>query len=252
MSLDFRLFFGWHASMMVMVVASVAIDAKNQLLIAAILGTLLVTAAIRRRQEKKWHWRGADYKQWLMTIGQAVFMGYFGFVVISGFSAAYRILVPTILIIGGMCLFNSLAILRLAYMSEEDFLDDCGPATSETVRSMIPTEPTWNRAVRGAFMVGFMACWLAGVTSIYIYGKAEKSGSSLPTVERTERLEEHGRIFYVSTGEKHLFDELRGAESLGIPVVLVAGLLIHFVLGVQLFPDASTNFKNVREFFQRK
>lgn len=247
MSLDYKLFFAWHVSMMILLVASPKLGPRNELMIAAALAFVFVNASMRRRQQKDWHWRGAELKHRLMAVGQTALIGFFFFSISASIPRSSPIFIPISLIGGGMCLFNVLAMLRLSYMSEEAFLKDCGPIIPEIPQPEAPLDPSWKRAVRAVYSIVFVLCWLAGVGSGYLHGEAEKSGSPSPTAERTERLDDQGKAVYVLPAEKRLYEELKLVFGTGVPLVLVAALLIHFGLKVQLFPETPTDVKGFRE-----
>jgi hypothetical protein len=114
-----------------------------------------------------------------------------------------------------------------------------GPPTEPAVMS----EPGWKRAARGGFTIVFMLVWIAGVAAFYVFGSAYKNGSPEPTVTHTEPLNQQGKIRYVTAAQKKQVDVLHAIMWAGIPCVLLIGAVLHFGLGVKLFPDGSGSGK---------
>jgi hypothetical protein len=85
-----------------------------------------------------------------------------------------------------------------------------------------------------------MLVWACGVASFYFFGTAYKNGSPEPTATQTEPLENHGETAYVTLVEKQRLYILQVASWVGFPVVLIAGLALHFLAGVKLFPNTPT------------
>jgi hypothetical protein len=58
MSLDMGLMFGYHISMMVMMVAGGSLTVRQELTIAAAIAALILIASRYRRQQRHWRWPG--------------------------------------------------------------------------------------------------------------------------------------------------------------------------------------------------
>jgi hypothetical protein len=111
---------------------------------------------------------------------------------------------------------------------------------SELPEATAPAEPRWQKLARGGFAVIFMAVWICGVLSFYSFGEAFKNGSPVPTSSHTEPLNNHGKITFITQSEKKRIDLLQLVSWVGIPSVMVSGLVLHFLIGVKLFPDTPT------------
>jgi hypothetical protein len=99
---------------------------------------------------------------------------------------------------------------------------------------------TWKRMVRGTYKFVVMLVFILWFASYYYFGTSFKNGSSDPTEARTEPLQNHGKTVYVTRIEKRRIDGLQMAALIGGPLVLVVGALLHFRLGVRLFPPLAT------------
>jgi hypothetical protein len=159
----------------------------------------------------------------------------------------------------GLAVFAVLAALRIAQVSDADFLKQCEAAgftdsdlkhVTRTV-PLVPTDPLWKRVSRGAFYVlGFMV-WLDAMASFYCSDVAFRNGSAKPTPTQTEPLNSHGLIVYIQHAQKVQIDFLQNVMSIGIPSIIVCGLILHFLLEVRLFPNTPT-LKEWRKQRQKK
>ena len=67
-----------------------------------------------------------------------------------------------------------------------------------------------------------------------------KNGSPEPKATQAEPLEAHGKTVYVIPTDKRRVDALLPVLWVGIPLVLVSGAILHFLVGVKLFPNSPT------------
>ena len=88
--------------------------------------------------------------------------------------------------------------------------------------------------------VAFVLVWIASVASFFFFGTAFRRGSSMPTATQTEPLSDHGKTVYVSRVEKQRIHYFQLASWVGIPLILVSAVVLHFVVGVKLFSNAPT------------
>jgi hypothetical protein len=100
---------------------------------------------------------------------------------------------------------------------------------------IVPQEPFWKRAVRTAYGVAYHLLWLDAAAFLYFSGVAFRDGSPTPTSTQTDMLIISGR--YVQHGLKVLIDYLLVVYLIGLMSLLVSGLILHFLLGVKLFPN---------------
>jgi hypothetical protein len=100
---------------------------------------------------------------------------------------------------------------------------------------------------RGIYTVVFLLVWIASVGSFFLFGTAFRPGSPAPTAIQTEPLVDHEKTVYVTRGEKRRIDYLQLVSWIGIPSILVSAALLHFVVGVKLFPNAPTISEDVAE-----
>jgi hypothetical protein len=65
-------------------------------------------------------------------------------------------------------------------------------------------------------------------------------GSPAPTATQADPITEHGRTVYVTHKETVLDDCLLTISTIGVPSVIAAGAILHFLMEVKLFPNAPT------------
>ena len=93
----------------------------------------------------------------------------------------------------------------------------------------------------------FFAVWLEFLVFFYYSGTAFRDGSPAPTPAKSEAVTKHGKTVYVARDQKILWDWLESFAFTGIPSVIVGGFLLHFLVGVKLFPNAPS----LREFLAK-
>ena len=162
MSYDFKLMFLYHGSMMLLFVTGQALSLAAELTIAAALlvaGTLL---GIRHRRTTPWVWPGVSISRLLGAAATVVLGGLF-------LSAATPLFPPTNpgnlpwYAAGlGIILFAMLNTLRLVAFAEADYF------TPPAIRRSV--ELPWKKVVRLAYCIFFLAVWLDGVASFYVFG----------------------------------------------------------------------------------
>jgi hypothetical protein len=244
MSLEYQLMFVYHGSMMGLLMSNGALSTKQEILITAILGGVLTSISIRHRRTMNWHWSGISLKGVLSAGGVLVALGIFLFSASPLLPAGNPRFLPWYLAGGGLGIFGVLSGLRLVHMSRSDFLKECsspgGPEVSISTIGDAAVDPSWKRKIRGAYSVLFLLVWLDGVASFYYFGQAFRNGSTISTPPQTAPITDHGQTVFVAAGQKALVDSLQTIMFIGIPSILVVGLLLHFVIGVKLFPNIPT------------
>jgi hypothetical protein len=66
-----------------------------------------------------------------------------------------------------------------------------------------------------------------------LLGRDIRDRSPVPTAAQNEPITDHGKTVYITHDQKVLRDELELFGFVGIPSVLVCGLLLHFLAGVE-------------------
>jgi hypothetical protein len=247
MSVDFRLLFVFHGSMMVLMMTGGGLSLLQEVFIVATLVAILVSISMRHRARTNWHWPGVGDKDVLSAIGAAVAIAFFLFGATPLFPPLSPRILPWYLAGINIGIFGILSALKLVHASEVDFLLHCTtvnqygqeiPLLSEIPERKI-VEADWQKVARGIYLVAFLLVWIAGVASFYFDGASFKSGSAVPTATQTEPLTDHGKTVYITPAEKQRIDRLKMVSWMTMPVVLI-GLVIHFIVGVKLFGDAPT------------
>ena len=101
-------------------------------------------------------------------------------------------------------------------------------------------DPLWQRVVRATYSAMFLIVWLGFVAFFYHSSAGFRDGSAVPTNTKTEPVTEHGKTVYVTRAEKALSDKLEIFAFVGIPSVIIGGFVLHFLVGIKLFPNTPT------------
>jgi hypothetical protein len=250
MSFEFKLMFVYHGCMMILFMTDGAFSLRQQLTMAGVLLLVLTSLSIRHRRLTDWRWQGAKPKNYVMAAGVVALMGVFLYAATPLFPPSNPRFLPWFLAGFGIGAFNVLRAVRLVYPSEAEFLADCREPGSQFEQPIVPesTEPPWHRVIRGTYSTLFFFVWIGFVGFFYYSGAAFRDGSPVPTPTRPDAVTEHGRTVYVTHAQKVLSDKLELFAFIGIPSVIVGGLVLHFLVGVKLYPNAPT----LREFLARK
>ena len=240
-SYDFKLFFGFHAGMMVLMVLRFAARVGIVFEIVVVAGLLVtgVVLSVRHRRKHDWHWPGAGWKDVLGALVCAALVLYFLGAVLPGTTVFNPNLFPWLAAGGGILLFGVLSALKVCHSTDGEFLSHCGanPQAEPGLPPLPakPQSPKWKRIVTGAFMVYFFAVWIAAVGFFWKFNAAFASGSKEPTATQTEKLTNHGHTVYITPERKRIVKLLERSMMFGIPSVFVIGALLHFVIGVNIF-----------------
>jgi len=248
MSLDMRLMFAYHISMMVMMVAGGSLTVRQELTIAATVAALILLASRYHRQKAHWRWPGIKPANVLYALGGIFLISIFLYSATPLAPPHNAHIVPWYLAGLGIGLFGILQSLKVAYASEAEFAADC-MTIDQYGRELEPTrapasvqlsEPNWKRVTKVTYSTVFMLMWVCGVASFYFFGTAFKNGSPEPTTTQTEPLKDHGKTVYVTPTEKHRVHALQLLSGVGFPVLIVSAAILHFLVGVKLFPNTPT------------
>lgn len=238
MSFEFRLMFVYHGSMMLLMVLGGAISAGLEAAIAAALLAVFAVLSARRRQAMGWRWGGAGLKGVLGAVLAVALVAFFLFAVTPLFPPFNAQALPWYLAGVGIGLFNVLQSLKFVHLAEADYVADCRAASQPEVVARASTEaaePQWKTTVLWLFRAAFLGVWLVGVSSFYFFGVGMRSGSPTSTATQSEQLVDHGRVVFVTKEEKAMIDNLQAGMMIGIPSLLVLGLICQFGLGVKVF-----------------
>jgi hypothetical protein len=247
-SLDYKLGFVYFGCMTVLFANGDALSIEQELLATMFLVTILLSLSLRYRRRMNWRWPGVHTKGVLTAVGILVLAGIFDFAATPLAPPSDPRLLPWHLVGLGGTVFGVLVALRIVQLSKSDFLRECeavgtadfrAKSTAETI-PVVPTDPFWKRVTRAIYSILFLLVWLDGVASFYCFGVAFRNGSSRPTSTQTDPLNNHGQIVYIQHSQKVLIDFLQKVMFIGIPSVIVSGLILHFFLGVRLFPNTPT------------
>jgi hypothetical protein len=249
MSLDMRLMFGYHISMMVMMIGGGSLTVQRELTIAVTIAALIVLVSRYQRQKKHWRWPGVKPLDVLYSVSSIVLISFFLYSATPLFPPNNGHVVPWYLAGLGIGVFGVLQSLKLVYPTETEFASNCMiidqygrelEPKREPPSLIEPQEANWKRVTKVMYSVVFVLLWVCGVASFYFFGTAFKNGSPEPTTTRSEPLEDHGKTVYVTPTEKQRVHVLQLVSWVGFPVVLLGGAALHFLAGVKLFPNTPT------------
>jgi hypothetical protein len=250
MSFEFKLMFFYHGCMMVLFITGCAFSLRQELVFTGVLLFVLTSLSLRHRRSAGWRWQGVKPMNLLLAAGGVALMGVFLYAATPQFPPSNPRFLPWFLAGFGIGTFNVLQALRVVHPSEAAFLADCREPGSQ-IEQELPTEPTdpqWHRVVRVTYGLLFFLVWLEFVAFFYYSGATFRDGSPIPTATQTDAVTEHGKTVYITHDQKILCDKLELFAFVGIPSVIVGGPLLHFLVGVKLYPNAPT----LREFLARK
>jgi uncharacterized membrane protein YbhN (UPF0104 family) len=248
MSLDMRMMFAYHISMMVLMIAGGSFTVRQELALVAGIAAIIVVISRYNRQKKHWRWPGVKLTDLLYAIGGIVLISFFLYSATPLFPPNNGHVVPWYLAGLGIGLFGVLQSLKVVYPSEAEFASHC-MVIDQYGRELEPmvepppvqaTEPKWKRVAKAIFTAAFMLVWVSGVASFYFFGTAFKNGSPEPTASQTEPLEDHGKTVYVTPEEKQRVHAFQLTSWIGFPIVFLGGAVLHFLMGVKLFPNTPT------------
>lgn len=233
MSTDLKLMMGFHLSMMVLSVTGAAVGVVAKLAIAGSLLTGAIVISVRRKLTARWRWPGVALKEIAVALVTVALVGGFAFAATPLASPNSPVMLPWFLAVAGIGIFWTANALRFVTLSEADFLAQCGEAPA--VPESAPAEARWRGFARSAYTVAFIAVWLVGVASFYLFGVGMRDGTAAPTMTNTAPLTNHGDTVYVTAAAKHLIEVLQTSMFVGTPVVLIVGAILHFVLKIPVF-----------------
>jgi hypothetical protein len=248
MSVDLRLMFVYHGCMMVLFIAGQSMSVRQEILFTLVLVAVLASISLRHRRTNNWKWPGLRARDLVFAAGGVVLMIFFLSSATPLFPATDHRFLPWYLAGLGIGAFGVLGALKIVESSEAEFLLRCRAIDQygrEIQRASELAEPKiaeadWKRIVRGIYTVSFIIVWVAGVASFYYFGTSFRNGSPVPTATQTEPLTDHGKTVYVPHAVKSQIDLLQMISWVGIPLVIVGGLILHFVVGVRLFEGTPT------------
>ena len=251
MSVDFRLMFVYHGSMMVMMFLGQTLSRGQEILFTVVLVGILVSISLKHRARSNWHWPCIGMKEVLSAVATAVLITFFLWGASSFSPTLPPGILPWFLAGAGIGTFGILSSLKIVYASEADFLAQCRTIDqygreiprASVLRAPKMVEERWKRILRGIYTVAFFVVWILGVLSFHFDGRAFNGGSPVPTATQTEPMTEHGKTVYVTPAEKQRVDHLWMVSWVGFPCLIAGGLILHFVVGVKVF----SNYSNIAE-----
>lgn len=235
-SFEMKGLFAFHMSMMVLFIAGPRFLFVEQLFVAIGIAAIVVLWSIIRRIRNGWRWRGASMGRRIWALLGTVLIAYFVGVG-TGFSAAgFLRLAPWAFAGIGIGLFGALNILNIVHRSEAGFRADCEAAAGTRVDERRPPVPRWKQTIRIVFTVLFVAAWLEGVTTFYVYQSIFAAGSPVATNDKPVPFNNKGTTMFVSRQDKQLVDLMLSIMMVSIPTVIAIGFFLQYGLKMRLEP----------------
>ena len=244
MSLEFKLMFAYHGSMMLLFVAGGTLTLRQEIGLAGILVFVLISLSIKHRRAAGWRWPAIKSKNLAMAGGGIALTGVFLYAATPMFPLSNPRFLPWYLAAFGIGIFNVLQTLRLVHPSEAAFMADCSEPGSSISTAQAgqagPTEPQWHKIARAAFTVLFVMVWLEFFVFFFYSGVKLRDGSPVETLTQVDAVTENGKTVYLTHDEKIIWDTLEAFSFVGIPLVLVGGFALQFLTGVKIFSNMPT------------
>jgi hypothetical protein len=249
-SLDYKAFFIWEVSLLALMVLGTT-GATKAIPVAVYAGALatwfvvLSGVVVTRRFRENWRWPGLSGRAWMGAGLSAVLAAIFFFVFSRGLLPVSRETAPMLLFALSIVVFGVLQSLDLVQFYEEDFKKHCADADASPVPEdgkggeddEDASDPKWKRVVRGCHRVLFMLVWLEGMGFFYLHQRYAQEGSRTPTATQTESFNEHGTLIYLTHDQMTINKILERGMMIGIPLVILGGFFLHFVVGVSMFSN---------------
>jgi hypothetical protein len=251
MSLDFKLMFLYHGSMMAMFILGGKLSQKTELVITFVLISTLAAVSQKHRREAGWRWHKPGRREFAFAALGLPLAAVFLYAATPLFPPKEPTFLPWYLAGCGIFAFNALSTLNVVRLSKADFQKDCNDEAlhaGATPLQQSETEVPWKKIVRWAFSIFSFAVMLDFCVFFYYFGVCFKNGSPTPTISRTEPLSDHGVTRFVKRDEKEIIDWLQMTSMGGIPTVMVTGALLHFIVGIKLLEGTPT----LREWLERR
>ena len=248
MSFDYKLMFVYHGSMMLLFVIGQRLSVRQEITLTGSLVVVLVALSLRRRSIENWRWPSVTTRNVLGAVFGVLLIGFFLYSATPLFPPSNPVHLPWYLGGLGIGTFGILGSLRVVDASGADFqlscreIDEQGREIERAPEAPPPAnnEANWKKVARGIFSVTFALIWVGGVASFFVYGKTFRQASPEPTATQDAPLVDHGHTVYITRAEKRQVDGFEMVSWIGIPIVLVSGFVLHFLVGVKLFPNAPT------------
>jgi hypothetical protein len=236
-SLDAKLTFGYHICMMVLFFAGRRLSLRAEIIIALGVFTLATVTSLLYRWHRGWNWQGASYGNIIRALLVLGLGGLFLFSATPLFPPNSPTLLPWYLAGAGIILFSILSSLNVVTATQEEFARCCTKKGVDRPLEAVSeprTATKWKRVVRVVFFVVSLAVWLEWVAYFYYFGVTYSSGSPEPTMTQTAQLSNHGHVVYITAEQQWQVHLLQIGTMVGIPSIMVAAAILHFVLGVRI------------------
>jgi hypothetical protein len=237
LSFDMRLFFGFHMTMLGLLIAHTG-NIAFEIGVVACAALVGLTLSIRNRRRNDWRWPGAKRSNVLGAVATAALMMFFFGASLPGTTILNPDRFPWFAGGGGVLVFGVLSALNVVQSSEADFQRLCGGTKSEEAITTGPPGaqlPKWKRILAGAFSVYFLVVWILATGYFWQFNSAFSHGSPQPTATQNEKLTNHGHTVYITLQEKRWTDRFELALMPGIPSVFFLAAILHFVVGIKVF-----------------
>jgi hypothetical protein len=240
MAIDYKLMFVLHIAIMIQFALGQSLTIAGE---AAVQGGLIAAAlavAIWIRQKSGWRWRGIGIKHGLGAVLICCLVGLFLGAAMPLDLAVTPQMFPWCMGAIQIGLFGMLTKLRIARLSQQDFLADCDPhSQSAELAPPESAQATWRVWARRIYSIAFLAIWLDLLAFFYFHRLTIRDGAAFPDAIMTTAMTDHGDTVYVTAADWARDRLLLLIGTAGIPIILVSGAILQFVFRVPIFPIAA-------------
>jgi hypothetical protein len=230
-SLDALLMGFYHICMLGLLGLAGALNEPMQLVLTGVLVLGIVQLSLWQRRAMGWLWPGPteDLVRSLLVLGGVSLLIFVGFAFIVPIrNPAY---LPWDLAGGGLVVFNVLRLSGVVVRTREEFRRSC---RVEAASAPLSGRAGWKRLARFCYEVFFVAVWLATIAYFFLWGLAARGVAGLPG--SVEKLPAMSKPLLDALLQPSFLNLLGTTVTIAFPSAIVAGCLLHFVLGVPLFP----------------
>ncbi len=242
MSFDFKLMFVFHGCMMILFIIGGAFSVRQELEFTGALLVVLTSLSIRTAEYQTGTGTAQNPKDVLMAAGIGALICVFLYVATPQFSPLSSRFLPRYLAGFGIGAFNVMQQLRLVFPFQSSVSGRLREAHGQprVPPPPPPVDPQWQRMIRATYHLLFFVIWLGFLAFFYYSGTSFRDGSQIPTANQPDAVTERGKTVYITHEQKILCDKLERFTFVGIPSIILGGLIIHSLARVKLYPNVPT------------
>lgn len=245
-SLDYKLFYVYEICLGVLGEFGHRLSVRQELLDAIVLAAIVVGISRRYRRRMNWRWPGVTPNGALNAAMAMLLAGAYEYAGTVFAPVSDPRFLPIHLLTLAIFAFLVLRALGIMQPSKSGFLRRCeaAPGMAAGMAEAAPAPSAGQRAVRIVYGLVYQFVWLDAAALLYFLGVALRNNSPKPTPALPDELVIVE--MYVAHGVKVRLEVLLAVCVTGFALLALAGLVLHFFLGVRLFPDLPT-YRELRQ-----